>query len=546
MWWQEQKLETRFQEALTRFKWSEVAELCKQTVEELRTQPTLIDAGAAKRILGALRRKRQFACMMQLAEAVLRSGVDTFPVRRAYAQAMIDQDMFTPAERLLESVVAQTTVDTTDNREAHGSIGRIYKQVYVYHKDPNSQANRKNLEHALKEYFNEYLLNPRESWWHGINTVALLERARRDGVPVSGYRESADLARELLRAIQKERDNRDDLPAYDWATMVEAHLALGEIDDALTKASIYIDRPDADAFEIYSTLRQFTEVWQLKDTEPPGNLLLPVLRTGHLQKSGGTAEGKPEDLKAGAQAIDQAIDQNKEKFEAIFGADRMQTLKWYKQGLERCDSVARIERRNGQGHGTGWLVNASEFFPGQQGMLVLTNDHVITTNPNPNKHSKAIFPKDCQIHFQSMDQVLDVEEAVVWSSPFTQLDATFLKLKGEPKAPALKLHSSSMEMSEPPPRMYIIGHPSGRDLEISLQDNYLVASNETLVHYRTPTEPGSSGSPVFEPIGWEVVALHHKGTDRMKRIDGKDGFYEANEGVSIMRIQAETAKTKAS
>ena len=542
MSWHDPELEKKLQDALTRFKWSEVAKLCTNTAKEIRSRSTTIDPDSAKRLLAMLRRKRQFASMMQLAEAMIRSGVSTFPVRRQYAQALIDQGIFTPAERLLESVVDQARANTFDNREAHGHIGRIYKQVYVNNEDPNSPANRTNLEHALREYFDVYSNNPGESWWHGINAVALLVRAKRDSVPLSGYPEPADLAREILTAIDDKKQSVDDLPAYDWATKVEAHLALGEIDEAVRTARTYIDHRDADAFEIYSTLRQFLEVWQLKDTEPPGNLLLPVLRTGHLQKSGGMAEGNPKDLKAEAEAIDR----NADKLEAIFGSDRMQTLKWYKQGLERCNSVARIERRNGQGHGTGWLVNASEFFAGQQGVLVLTNDHVITTNPNPNKHPKAIFPKDCQVHFQAMEEVFEVEEAEFWTSPYSQLDATFLKLKGEPKAPALKLHSSSMEMCEPPPRMYIIGHPSGRDLELSLQDNYLVACNDTFVHYRTPTEPGSSGSPVFESNAWEVVALHHRGTDKMKRIDGQDGFYEANEGVSIMRIQAETAKTKAS
>jgi hypothetical protein len=123
-----------------------------------------------------------------------------------------------------------------------------------------------------------------------------------------------------------------------------------------------------------------------------------------------------------------------------------------------------------------------------------------------------------------------------------ELDATFLKLKRMPKAPPLVLHKSAVKMNKPPPRMYIIGHPQGRDLELSLQDNELVACNDTLVHYRTPTEPGSSGSPVFEPNAWEVVALHHRGTDKMKRIDGQEGFYKANEGVSIMKIQSETRK----
>ena len=84
---------------------------------------------------------------------------------------------------------------------------------------------------------------------------------------------------------------------------------------------------------------------------------------------------------------------------------------------------------------------------------------------------------------------------VVWSSSFHEMDAAFLKLRpkadGEPKAEPLRLHERAMAMAEPTPRMYIIGHPAGRDLELSLQDNLLVASNDTLLHYRTPTEPGS-------------------------------------------------------
>jgi hypothetical protein len=532
-------LETRLQDALDRFKWSEVEQLCKEAVAEIRSKPAAIDDDTAKRLLGMLRRKRQFTCMMQMAETFIRSGVDTFPVRRHYAQALIDQGVFTPAERLLDSVLAQASPKSYDYREAHGHIGRIYKQLYVDHNDPASAANRKNLEHALREYFDVYVSNPVESWWHGINTVALVARAKRDGVSLTGYRESEDLAQEILAAIEDKKQNSDSLPAYDWATKVEAHLALGEINKALDTALVYVERPDADAFEIFSTLRQFLEVWQLKETEPPGSLLLPILRSGHLKKSGGTFEGNPEELKAVAEAVDETID----KYEAVFGTTRMQTLKWYRLGLKRCDSVARIEKRDGRGHGTGWLVKAEDFFPGRKGVLVLTNDHVISENAN--KHPKAILPKECQVNFQTVGEtgeVLDVKETVYWNSPYSELDATFLELKSEPQAKPLPLYTSIVEMKEPPPRMYIIGHPNGRDVEFSLQDNYLVACNDTFVHYRTPTEPGSSGSPVFEPIGWEVVALHHRGTDKMKRIDGKDGFYEANEGVSIMRIQAETGK----
>ena len=92
-------------------------------------------------------------------------------------------------------------------------------------------------------------------------------------------------------------------------------------------------------------------------------------------------------------------------------------------------------------------------------------------------------------------------------------------------------------MSEPPPRLYVIGHPGGGDLAFSLQDNFLLGSNDHLLHYRTPTEGGSSGSPVFEADDWRVVALHHAGDPNMKRIDGEGGTYEANEGIAIRAIQ---------
>lgn len=535
MSWDDPDLETNLGEALNRFKWKEVTELCERIVARIKSESSPIDKRLARDLLSMLRRKRQFASMVQLAEAMVRSGLDTLSVRRQYAQALIDQGVFTPAEMILQSVVNESAENSVDNREAHGLIGRVYKQLYVDRKDPASAANRSDLEHALEEYLSVYRADIADSWWHGINAVALLSRAKRDGFPIGGSPESDVIAKEILAAIDdKEENSADPLPIWDEATRVEAYIALGDTEKAMRAAQRYVDNRSADAFEIFSTLRQFEQVWQLKESEPPGSLLLPVLRSAHLAKAGAVSQGHPKELKAEAQALAD----NMEHLEAVFGTDKAQTYKWYKQGLDQCDSIARIERRNGQGHGTGWLVKAEDFFPGEPGLLVLTNEHVISEVPNP----LAIPPQACQVNFQAMDEVLEVEEKVRWSSPYTRLDATFLKLKQEPKAPPLVLHKLAVKMEEPRPRMYIVGHPQGRDLELSLQDNELLACNDTLVHYRTPTEPGSSGSPVFEAHAWQVVALHHKGKANMKRIDGQDGFYQANEGVSILKIQSETRK----
>ena len=66
-------------------------------------------------------------------------------------------------------------------------------------------------------------------------------------------------------------------------------------------------------------------------------------------------------------------------------------------------------------------------------------------------------------------------------------------------------------------------------------DNALLGYNERLVHYRAPTEGGSSGSPVFDDQ-WDLIALHHGGGNGLKRLDGQAGFYDANEGIYIQRI----------
>ena len=108
------------------------------------------------------------------------------------------------------------------------------------------------------------------------------------------------------------------------------------------------------------------------------------------------------------------------------------------------------------------------------------------------------------------------------------------------------------------PRVYVIGHPGGRELAFSFQDNELIdhegppagkppIAGVCRVHYRAPTEGGSSGSPVFNAGLWEVVALHHNGGKiGMPRLNGKAGTYAANEGIAIGSIRPAVAESGAS
>lgn len=557
--WDDKALTSDLSAALDAFDWRAAkAIVCDRLIPRIKSEPEMPDEKWARKLMGELRRKQQYLLMTQLAEAMYQSGVRTPQVRRQYAQALIDQGTLGAGELVLRDIIQDPNRQLDEEMEARGLTGRIYKQLYVNNKDSKSPANRANLERALNEYYHVYRLDSKEHLWHGINVVALAARARRDGFPQTGLPDEKELAREILKTLARrekaiarknaaarkkaaagEKVALEVFPAWDMATALEAYVALGEYEKAVAEASRYLFSQGADAFELGSTLRQLTEVWQLNEEDDPGNLLLPICKAGYLSKQGANHGVKnPEKIADEAAAAREAVKtlQSKGGFEKSFTSDAMVTLEWYRMGLETCDSVARVEKRNGTGVGTGWLVNAEDFFPDRKGVLLLTNEHVIS---DEDPHEKAIFPESARANFQSAGQIIEVDE-IVYSNTYLDLDATFVTLKEEPKLKPLKIAKRAVRMAKPPPRLYVIGYPKSGDLKFSLQDNYLLGCNERLLHYRTPTEPGSSGSPVFEPDNWEVVALHHRGEGEMERIDGEEGTYEANEGIAIPIIQQVT------
>jgi len=532
-WKDAAELESRLKRALEAFDWQGATNICNGIIDRIKQSDEKIPEATARRLLAALRRKRRFALMRSLAEAVIQSGVTAAQVRRQYAQALIDDGHLDEAESELNAIVQDPATNAGEVTEARGLIGRVYKQRYVNAKIP-SEENAANLRRGLERYHETYLLDPKRNLWHGINTVALTARARRDGLSFAGMPDELALARELLATIAEMEANSPTGNLYVWdeATRMEAYVALGQYDDAVASALRYVDSCDADAFEIKSTIRQLEEVWQLSYNNPPGTLLLPLLKASQLSTEGGFANREPQKVAEESAAVDLAI----QHLEAKFDGARTVTLIWYKKGLEQCNSVARIEKLNGKGHGTGWLVNASDFFPDLEGKLLVTNEHVIS---NVENHPKAIFPEDARANFQATGEILRVKE-IVWSSSHTDLDATFVRLEKEPTAPALVLHPRAVRMTQPPAnvqRLYIIGHPAGGDLQFSIEDNHLLSCDDTLLHYRTPTEPGSSGSPVFEAEDWRVVALHHAGSENLASLDGVSGTYKANEGIAIRAIK---------
>jgi hypothetical protein len=509
--------------ALQQFDWERADAISKAIVDRLANEPDPFPEPDARRWMQKLRRKRRFAAMGLLAEAFIESGLRTVQVRRQYSQALIDRGMLSAAERELQSLIDEPQTGDGERAEAHGLLGRIYKQRYVnIGVRALAERAKANLQRSFDEYSMSYAANPLENTWHGINMVALLARAKADSVLLQGETNYHTLASGILQVLaDKEANALAGLAAFDLATQMEAFVALGEFKNAENTANVYADALDADAFEIASTLRQLQEVWRLNNTDPPGATLVPILRAAQLSKEGG--------------GMSVPVKEARQDLQKVFGSDSSQSLKWYRDGLERGKSVCRVETVDGKGVGTGWLVKSSDFFDGPPRPLVLTNAHVVSTT-----YDTAIRPPNAWVNFQLLGQRIQMK-SIVWSSPVAELDATFLDFDGPLTCEPLPLSPSALVMAEPGPRLYIIGHPGGRDLEFSLHDNRLLACNQEKLHYRTPTEGGSSGSPVFDSLGWQVIGLHHAGKANMAKLGGPPGtFYEANEGLAILAIQRKT------
>ena len=526
MSWQDlDQIELDLTHALTSFNWSVAEEICRRLIIKIYSEPDELPAANSKRILSKLRRKRLFNLMAMLAEAILRSGQVHSQVRRQYAQSLIDQEILGAGEMVLNTMLQDPDTSSSEKIEARGLLGRIYKQLYVNIGGIHNPKKQVFLERALNEYLESYKIDRVRNYWHGINVLALLMRGQADGISLQGMPQAKLLAEEILSILKaKEDESAQPTPAFEVATTLEALIALNRYDEAIRKAVDYIQCDDADVFEINSTLRQLTEVWQLNDEVLPGSAILPILHAALLRRKGGELTFNPQESKLEIKNIS--------GLEKVFGIDRTQTLKWYKTGWDRAWSVARLETLGGRGIGTGWLVEGEDFFPNYSGLLLITNAHVVSLHTP----DSGLPPYQVRANFQELKMIYELGE-IIWSSPQINLDTTFVTIKGNPPLEPLPIDLNPIQMSSPPPRIYIIGHPGGRDCEVSLHDNHLIARNDTFLHYRTPTEVGSSGSPVFDQDGWRVVALHHCGKIDMPRIDGQKGTYEANEGISLLAIK---------
>jgi endonuclease G len=251
------------------------------------------------------------------------------------------------------------------------------------------------------------------------------------------------------------------------------------------------------------------------------------------------------------------------------------------EGALRQKAVARLPKESttnplGTPWGTGFLVANA---------YIMTNNHVIQTKAEA---KQILVQFNYQADFDGVAQPIDTwrldPDAFFYTS--VALDFTLVKVKGRPfivKPPfpgpvppipgpippvgpgagaAAEVAAAVVdEEALLPPALFVrypgtrwgflhlpkgavafavdqqlncVQHPAGRMKEVAVQQNEVTHVFADRVHYRTDTEPGSSGSAVFNNA-WDLVALHHAAGDPDP---AHPGTWLDNEGMRLDSIVA--------
>lgn len=209
--------------------------------------------------------------------------------------------------------------------------------------------------------------------------------------------------------------------------------------------------------------------------------------------------------------------------EKIIGENTLRDVLMLELALEASKAVVRI--RTADALGSGFMI-ASD--------LVMTNHHVIKS---VDEASASVFQFNYQLDRQRHETPVVAVSALASGQFYTNtdLDFTVIQLRDAPGSfTPLKLKGVRVKRDD---RVNIIQHPGGHYKKISMQNNFVQYADAKVVQYTTSTEPGSSGSPVFDDQDFDVIAIHHSG-GRLLEPSTQLRFLR-NEGISMVAVLAD-------
>ncbi|MEH2187422.1 MAG: trypsin-like peptidase domain-containing protein [Nostoc sp.] len=182
--------------------------------------------------------------------------------------------------------------------------------------------------------------------------------------------------------------------------------------------------------------------------------------------------------------------------EKIIGENTLRDIYILNLALEASKAVVRIATPKGAG--TGFMIAPD---------LLMTNNHVIKSQE---VGEKSNFSFNYQLDINGKECPTQIIGALPDGAFYTneKLDYSVVTLKEVPDFGKPLIFKSKLMRRDD--RVAIIQHPGGHLKKISIQNNFVAYADNQVLQYTTSTEPGSSGSPVFDD-DFQVVGIHHSG-----------------------------------
>ena len=503
-----------------------------------------------KAVLKRIRQGRDFDLLHVVATEAEREGTARPLARTFRAQALIELGLIDEAILTLEDALDDRP-DQYVQMEVRGLLGRAYKSAYfetVKDGEPNIDA----LMESIDAYLSTYLDFDGDALWHGVNALALLKRTDSDGNPLRQDVDREELAKGIISSgIERINTMPEEDTLWDRASVAEAHIALGDWEGVRTHLADYISRTK-EKFTLGSTLRQFKEVWHLDSTgaPPEARKIVAELHSALAATPGAEFELTADDMDAieelsatkrtgdaeHANPVMEAFQSAEGELESIVDGVETTPFTWAENLVRIGKAVARVTSNRGRAKGTAFLVNGEELF-GEQARgrhFVLTNEHVV----NATGKKPGIMPQSALITFTRFPNATPVRvKQLIWSSPRSEHDTTILEIYDPPEGTeVLSLAHMPPLVNSPEAVRYVtvIGHPGGRELSLAINNLKLIEHNgpgtdsdveSVYMRYSSSTEPGNSGSPVFDWETMQLMGIHHKGF----RNEGHISFQNAGE-----------------
>lgn len=467
-----------------------------------------LDQGDVERVCRKLRHGRALDSLVRVADAGLRRGLGG----RLWSDltlCLIEQGAYTAATATAEHALGQDSLDAEHRIDLLGLTGRMSKDLYLATGEPG------HLRRAVSAYaagFDEG--DERQKLWLGINTHALARLARRHDVEIDPptIESEHDV---YLRAVKAATRASDDPWAI--ATEIEAGLLL-ELRSSEEAAVAIAGRLDAASpFVYHSMLRQLQQVWELPPTDPAVATLAEMLLSGEQGRMG-----------------EVVLPASKAGYEKMFDGVYPIPLDTYRHGLRVARSVCHLQKGGQFTVGTGFVVAGDDLHPAFRGRrLVITNEHVIA---RPERNS--IRAHEVEARFDAHDLTGIDRFRAIWWSDREELDIAILVSEALDREPIIKplAVSPTLPVVREGAYVYVVGHPGGGGLQLSVRGNDLIDQDGRLLHYLAPTQKGSSGSPVFDD-SWGLIGTHHRGSAALPALNGKPGRYEGNEGTTFVALR---------